>query len=364
MRCVGLLAMASGVAACFSKPPAPYAGDGGSKADTAPPANYMFVTSNRFPASSLASAALADQHCMDAAASGGLPGTYVAWWSSASLGIAARDRLANRRGWVRVDAAPFADTVSDLTTGRIFTPPRIDEHGIDLWSSEADALVYTGTDASGAPSGSDCASGVSVSYGIMDATTEHWTTLNGRTTGCTVPLRLYCFGIDHSIAVSPPPIPVGGKIAFVTSMPIAIDAAQGTTAWDTHCNTAGAQLGLARNYKAFVARESSSARSIFTPSSSGEWYRPDGIKVADTPSFTSFRVPLNVTERSEYIVGTVFTGATDFNSAAQPPISCDGWTAPSGTLLLGEVQRGEVGAWPGGVTRTCDTANFVYCFEP
>src|SRR6202023_4310935 len=68
--------------------------------------------------------------CAGLATSAGLPtGTYKAWLSTSTVN--AIDRLGSARGFVRVDKAPIADEISDLTSGKILNPIDLDETGHD-----------------------------------------------------------------------------------------------------------------------------------------------------------------------------------------------------------------------------------------
>lgn len=367
MRWVALLALLG--AGCFSKPPAPAGGDGGVAGDAidapvdayAGP-NYMFVTSKTFVGSTINSATAADERCQQAATAVGLPGTYVAWWSTTlGGGVHAVSRIGTARGWIRVDGEPFADSVSDLAAGRMFTPPRINELGQDSWRLSPEEFVYTGTSAAGVAAGSDCASGQTVRIGVMDATATEWT--NAGDIACSNNLHLYCFGTSYNKQVVPGPAPTAAKLAFLSGSLMTIDTTMGIAAWDAKCTELGRTVHPDSNFIAFVAG-SVSARARLGNGGGRTWYRPDGIKLADEATFDSFDVPLNVTLDKQYIIGTVFGGAPSIIAPASTTDSCTYWTAPTGTgHSPGQVHRGERSAFTGGAFSTCGASHYVYCFE-
>lgn len=95
----------------------------------APKPNIAFVTSTTYNGD-LGGLAGADQKCQALAEAAGLPANvYKAWLSTSNEN--AKDRLGSARGWVRKDGKPFADTVADIVSGKIFHPLRIDENGAD-----------------------------------------------------------------------------------------------------------------------------------------------------------------------------------------------------------------------------------------
>src|SRR5690606_4557544 len=104
---------------CYAGTP-PVIVDAAVPPDAAVPTNLVFVTSTTHEPASLGGLAGGDAICAARAEAAGLPGTYVAWLSTAT--VDARDRLGSARGWRRVDGEPFADTVEDLASGKIFYP--------------------------------------------------------------------------------------------------------------------------------------------------------------------------------------------------------------------------------------------------
>src|SRR5262245_25674027 len=96
----------------------------------------MFVTSTRQTSGSLGGLTGADALCQARAEEAGVGGTSVAWLSSTQAD--AIDRIAAGSGWVRRDGLPVVQSTADLTLGRIWYPPRLDEQGTDLG---ADAVV-------------------------------------------------------------------------------------------------------------------------------------------------------------------------------------------------------------------------------
>jgi hypothetical protein len=120
---------------------------------------------------------------------------YLGWLSADPINI--RDRLGvkNARAWMRVDGAPIAATLIDLTSGTLLNPPDLDETGQPIVAGER---AMTGTTPDGSyDAGSDagCPQGhlTSGDPRAMDAT---WTRASGYTLCDDVASHLYCVGYD------------------------------------------------------------------------------------------------------------------------------------------------------------------------
>lgn len=272
------------VAACTGSSTGTMMGDGavvddGSSSDAAidapEPANIVFVTSTKHVPGSLGGLAGADAICQARASAAGLPGTYVAWLSTAT--VDARDRLGTARGWRRPDGMPFVDTQGALLNGRILYPAIVDETGTRVPATVGE-LVVTNTSPEGLAATTDCGGFASTTgmtaAGTPAGTTRMWTQ-NGQDVGCATPARLYCFGTDLNVAVATPQHE--GPRAFV-------DRAEwwpgdGFASADARCQATAMSFGLTGSFKALLASATASAASRFDLSRPA-WVRLDGVRLA------------------------------------------------------------------------------------
>jgi hypothetical protein len=321
-------------------------------APIAPPEpNYAFVTSTTVIPSLLFGFEGADLVCNQAAAAGHVPGTYVAWLSTSDTN--AVDRIAGSEGWQRPDHMPVADLATDVATGHLLFPIRLDELGHDV----GETTVATGTDPSGhlVPNlaCADWRGSGQYEMGAPDAELAVWTYSN--TLNCGAMSRLYCFGIGTQVAVSPPRDvhPLG----FVTSQPYAL--LSGLADADSTCSTVARAAGLSGNYRALLATSTASARSRFTRT--GPWYRRDGV--AFTQDLKTFDAPLDVTETGSHVAVGVLFGAPS-PDVVSPMTSCGDWINATGSTSTGNSARsiaaaftGDSGAYP------CGNPAHLYCLE-
>lgn len=342
-------------------------GDGGAPdaaVDGAVPdePNVVFLTSVERAPPDFGGIEGADALCQELAGDAGLPdGTYLAWLSSTSDGIDARDRLAGTRGWVRPDQQPFADTVDDLVAGRIFYPAGLDEDGTDRTGGAIGALVATGTGADGRATGEDCggfqSNEGSLRFGRGDGGAVLWTAADAL--NCTTDMRLYCFGTGRVHELEPPP--PADRLAFVTAAPFEVGG--GIDGADGACGADALASGLGgRSFHALLATTSATAISRFEVSSSRPWHRVDGVRV--THDFADLTAPLEVTATGdEHVSGPVFTGAVlaDQNGTD----TCADWIEGTGaaSAQLGESARSTVEAFGGAGVQPCDTPARLYCLE-
>ena len=322
--------------------------------------NLAFVTSTSRPPSSLGGLAGADAFCMDRAAAAGLPGTYVAWLSSATTN--ARDRLAGARGWQRPDGRLVVDTVADLLAGRIFHPIEIDELGNRI----APRHVMTNTFADGLSAGFDCAGFTSNSGaewgGQSNATTAFWTSTGG-SQGCGVPQHLYCFGISSSTAVTPPPITTRRAFQPATSW----KSGGGLVDADATCQQAADAASLGGTFRALLATSTATAISRFDLGGSN-WVRLDGIELASSTAKLASGdtvAPLNVSERGVYLLpnGRVWTGAV--TPSVVGDAACVDWTGAQPTVMGRSGSPVSVGPSAfDGVFEACNVMSmWLYCLE-
>ena len=264
---------------------------------------------------------------------------------------------------MRPDGLPFADTVADLTAGKIFYPPRLDEFGIDLVTG---SFGITGTRADGTvETGFTCTDWITtsgnLSLGKVDATTGLWTT--GFSTVCITPRRLYCFGTDFTEPVSPPAST--GRLAFVSSVPF--NPGTGIAAADTICEGDAATAALPGTYKALLATELFTAADRVSPIGS-TWVRPDGVSVVAQPSDLTgpqLLAPINLQADGVTYVGNinVWKGAADFNTSGTAATSCTSWnvTTGDGPTNIAAFSLHRIAPF----TLSCSNAiaGRVYCFQ-
>jgi hypothetical protein len=297
-------------------------------------ANYMFVTSTQQPAGSLGGAVGADALCNQRAGAAGLPGTYVAWLSTAAQSAAAH--VGNARGWLRPDERPFADSLSSLTAEHhILYPPRIDETGHDIGSGFASQDVATGTLPDGTGTG-DCAGFSSTSGDVIigfASWASGWFT-HAAQVPCGQPSRLSCFGVDQATAIVLAPL--SGRRVFTTSG--TITGATGIAGADLLCNQEAAAAGLGGSYKALLATQAQSVAGRFVVSGTSV-VRPDGVIAANSEVAlfdSQLLAALGITAKKQ-VADTVFdvawTGATSPRATAMPQGDCADWSSTSGSLL-------------------------------
>lgn len=107
----------------------------------------VFITSTRF-SGAVGGLDAADMYCHSAATDAGLAGTYRAWLSTSSTN--ASDRIGDVGPWYSTrDIVVFS---SKAALREAPTSDMLDEHG----AASATPDPWTGTDAHGAASGSDC----------------------------------------------------------------------------------------------------------------------------------------------------------------------------------------------------------------
>lgn len=334
---------------------------GGNGSDTTPDAsisdaNLMFVTSTPIAFTSVTSAAIADAHCNTLAAGAGLPGTYIAWLSSASQSI--RNRFpATARGWIRTDGKPFADRLEDLLAGKIFYPPSVDENRQFYMGT-----VATGTSADGSPvdtcndlSGNSTAF---ITIGSSDASRPYWTNVDA-SEPCNRSQRLYCFGTDGNAEVKPPGTP--GRWIFLTDNSYTPDVG-GAAAFDTACQTEGAQIDPTGTYVALIGISgfAPNRRKTFAINPAKPWVRRDGVVV--TTDMMELQAPISVTgQLGAYASEHVMVGAVSLADTPQATETCNDWTSSLMSLFTGLSSRSTIEAFSFD-TRQCTNLR-LYCAE-
>lgn len=171
-------------------PPPAAPADAGASTDASTGTLMAFVSSET-PTGNLGGVTGADAICNKLAKAAGLPGTYVAWISTAN--VDAIDRVTGAGPWQRVDGKVVAQNKAQLATGQLTNPLRRDEKG--QTPSLAEDRVWTATGPNGKyVGGSDCGAWTGTGNGHVGEA-EHdgnkWTSLVDE--ACTEVNRVYCF---------------------------------------------------------------------------------------------------------------------------------------------------------------------------
>jgi len=316
--------------------------------------NVAFMTSEKLAVGTIGGIAQANAKCQSAAEARGLPGMYHAWL--ATQDASAQAQLGDARGWVRVDNRPFVDTVTDLLAGRILSPLRLDETGVD----HADGIepIATGAHSDGLPNGT-CADYTSSSglFGIgrADGGTFRWS--DDGTIPCdNTNLHLYCFAVDRNEPAVVPPPAVGAKRAFVTDGGF-VATALGRDAADMECM---AEAALATIDGVFAAYLATTTQAAIDHVGAGPWVRLDGVDIGtlDAPL-----AALNLTPTGNYTTGGVWTGAPDAHTLGDPTSNCSDWTGIGGDGITGDRTHSSNRAYAQPGLAMCGTALGLYCFE-
>ncbi|HEV2170657.1 MAG TPA: hypothetical protein VGR40_06900 [Candidatus Binatus sp.] len=296
-------------------------------------------------------------------------GTYKAWLSTST--VDAVSRLGAARAFVRVDGAPIADQISDLTSGKILNPIDLDESGADQ-RSPGDSDVWTGSTNEGTVgSTGTCNDWTSTSgsvfgeSGYFDGGPARWSDSNGGFS-CDdgAQLHLYCFDTTHAEPLTY--THVTGRIAFVSKGDF--DPTTGVSSADALCQSEATSAGLANpgTYLALLSTSTASAASRFNLSMGSPAYvRPDGIKIADAPALASGAIDSGIWQ---YADGTYFTGFDFFTSTGSTAPdttgtlanTCNDWTSKSSNQIVGNAA--ETAIWWDEVSFPC-ASRPVFCLE-
>lgn len=335
---------------------------GADFADNSDGHNFVFVTDETYAPADLTPLTAADAKCNESAKAGRMPGTYVAWLSTTTE--PARDRLGTARGWVRPDGQPFADTVTDIRNGRIYYPPHITARNTTF----DDLGVATGTNDVGTVvrNCSDFMSTTGVmTIGESMSTARSWTFWGSSDFGgmCNNKFHIYCFGVERSKALDPPPRQTG-RLAFLSAG--RFSAGNGIGPADMICATEAMMAGKSGTFKAAIATSTASAGSRFDPSGP-QWVRVDGIPLGPAGTFPldELSAPLNQMLNGDYVEAAVAVGA--YTSMQKPPtaLDCNDWTS---TVMTAQFMpwnaasiRRSYSNFQG--TFNCPGNQQVYCFE-
>lgn len=328
--------------------------------------NFAFVTKSDYSATMFDPLSNADAICAAEAAAAGLPSgaTYVAWLSTST--VDAKDRLGAARGWVRVDGSPIADTVADVTSGKLLYPVRLTADGERATNDGANhAVVVTGTLQTGTHASMTCADwtngGGMVKVGNANGTGQNWTDwFDGDY--CTQQMGFYCFGTNRMASLTI--TPTTGRLAFVTGG--LWHPGGGIASADALCQMEATAAGRSGTFKALLATSTASAASRFDEGGA-PWVRVDGIPLSKpgVSPFDEIEAPLNVYLDGRYSPGGgVFTGAPSPRQTASSR-NCSDWTSSTtGVGSWGSVE--DTFGWFsefGPQTLPCTDQSALYCFE-
>jgi hypothetical protein len=313
----------------------------------------------------------ADSKCAALATSAGLPtGTYKAWLSTST--VDAVSRLGSARGFIRTDGSPFADQVSDITSGKILNTLNLDETGTNV-TQPGNANAWTGsTNAGTAVADTTCVDWTSSSgmvqgeIGHTDGGPTMWSDESG-SFSCNdgVQMHLYCFDTSHITPLTVTPVP--GRVAFLSTG--FFDASTGVPVADTLCQTEANAAGLANptQFLALLSTTIASAASRFNMGAmSLPFVRPDGVKIADAPSLAAGNVlDSGIWQHADgsYLTevdGSAWTGSSTPNAIGTD--TCADWTTKSGSGVDGETATTSA-PWWNFFDTSCAGARFVYCLE-
>ena len=310
----------------------------------------------------------ADAACQEQGRLLGEPdGQYRAWLSSPTQSAA--QRLGNARGWSTPWGRPFADTLEDLTAGKVFYP----------LSAYADTGQFvTGTTALGMDSGATCGGwttlGGSYTVGWGGATTGAWTQ-DLRTSTCSSRFDILCFGTRYRTPSRPQP-PAQAFLAFLSTPWL---PAGGVSAADAHCQRDADGAGLTGRFQALVAPAGQAVPGRVS-GDSRTCARVDGVVLGYCSEVLIGRgeSSLNVTAAGEYVGSSLDASSANFvwtgggssrqTSSTTAADTCNSWTGGSGAV--GKVGRPEFRGWQnlwaspatsGEVA--CDSPQRLYCIQ-
>ncbi len=264
-----------------------------------------------------------------------------------------------KRGFVRADGRPVADTTEDLLFGRHLYPPnRYLDGGVFILSA------WSGWTHAGGP-GESCdgwsnPNAAGGTFGVPGSSGARFLAA-GNDFDCTQSRPVLCVQQDFTARPAPQRPPAGHRRAFLSS---------------------GAVLGNVPTSTAnFLCQGEASAADLSSPSSfralrglgdagvalDGGWYRLDGVQWTTARSAT-LPAPVGLLTLSSLDVlvdGGRLPLAADAGVWTGTVLDCQGWTAPGGNgtrarafdALLTEAFGGPSSPWP------CNQAARLYCVE-
>ncbi|MDX2052895.1 MAG: hypothetical protein SFV15_10920 [Polyangiaceae bacterium] len=337
-------------------------------------ANVVFVTSSSYTVSQLLTngagnpQAGADKFCQTRAAAGSATmGVQRTWISLITLGdglgTGASARLTDKRGWVRTDGNPVGQLPGEFIDDFVvYYPPALDENGVRV-SPFTDATLGDGCARWTSTAGG--ANGDYRVWGVPTGGGGRWDGAGAKT--CDSSFALYCASIDYNAMVRPS-LPIAAQLGFLTDARFVPGG--GLAAADALCQQEAAKAAYPGTFKAFLASGGASALSRFT--TSGPWYRPDGVLVGSFGDFNAdsphLLAPIQVSPRLSYYglaTDWAWTGAhTPIDTATVP--RCTNWTA-STTAATGRIgvpsSTNYLFLDNDGYNMECDRQGHLYCLQ-
>lgn len=369
--------------------------------DAGPPAHVVFLTTSAFDGNLIAAAgdggmlsdggvsaiAAADSLCQAAADAAHVTGTFHAVINSHLEDGTSRFQDSDGP-WALVDGTPFAETASDLVSGKWHTSLDLHADGtttgsnfVAIWANRNGSTLDCQAWSTNDPSDGGFAGSVGVQGFIgPDA-------LGDSNIGCESSALLVCAQVGAGGGANRyPTIPVGGKIAFVTKgtnpggfatedagtdggAPPGADGAHQFA--DLSCNVEAHAAGLTGNFHAFISTSGADALTYFTSlSMNGPWYRPDGFELAssraDLVSSTSLHTQLALSADDTFASTLgAFTWTATNGGGSLAGNNCAGFTdstsAHSGIVAIDELKGPE--GLEDFVGLACNFSAKFYCFQ-
>jgi len=171
-------------------------------------ARIAFVSSVTYDDGDFNGSGFANAECFLMALAAGLPGHYLAWMSDSDQ--LAPDELSNLTfkpliPYVTTTGVLVANSLSDFVSGGLVAPINVDENGTPV----ADDPVWTGTDAVGDSTATNCldfnsqSAGETGGIGRTSLSDAGWTDAGTQT--CDLSARIYCIELDDELVLPPPP---------------------------------------------------------------------------------------------------------------------------------------------------------------
>ncbi len=317
--------------------------------------NLVFVSSASY-ATTLGSARAYDTPCNQLATAAGINSqtndAYVAYVTDQNSD--AVTVLGSARGFMRVDGAPFADSLSGLVNmNKVLNTLSVDEKG---------ATVSNGVTLVGAsnPALYSCSNWTSTAGNHQSGTTSWgpgaWH--NGQSYPCSGTYRLFCFMKTQTAALSF--TPATGKKIYLSNSTFAV--AGGIAAADAKCD-ADKPMGTAGAVKALLATTTTPAGAVLT--AGANYVRPDGVLVGTGAELVAGTLRSGIWQSGNGLYGTgyVFNGSTSSSAVGTASTTCQNWTSAlmSDHALLGYLAQPS--NWWGQDSVDCSNSYPIYCVE-
>jgi cysteine-rich repeat protein len=324
--------------------------------------NLAFVSSTAI-ATTLGSVGAYDQQCNALATAAGINNsTGNAWTSWLSLpGSLAQSRIApGIQGWVRLDGKPFATTLTSLlTSGTVYNPLRLDEHGVDVGTR----LVMTSTSNAGSATADNCFTYTSNAASVFKTTGDAaggsggWSSQS--VTSCSQTASLYCLMKTKTAVLTVTP-ESGRRIYLSGTFTPAVGASP-----DLRCSL-DKPASIAGTAKAFVAKNGTTAASVV--SAAQRYVRLDGTFIgtgADLAAGHGLASGMWQLGTGAYAGDgqLVWTGAATPTTAGTSASTCGNWTSTASTATAGRAASSDTAWWSAGTSSCASTQTRLYCVE-